>query len=219
MPYKIVQNKNLPSAAPSGGVPLMELEGSDLRLKAVADDHLYIETMQDSKNLRLNTRNYTRPTDTATAVQIKPNVSATGAASMVALEVSPRFAASCAGVDLVAIKADPLLKAGSGNLSGGVCALQANLDFGISGDRVISGDVSAFEAFLAVPSTYTYNSYISFLRVRDVNIKGWDCFLNIDSAGVGLLTIAEGTYTTAQGYLIVRVGATAYRIPLYDGTD
>ena len=58
MPYQIIQNKTLPADAPAGGVALLELEGSELRLKAVADDHFYIDTMQDGKNIRLNSRNF-----------------------------------------------------------------------------------------------------------------------------------------------------------------
>lgn len=219
MPYQIIQNRNLPADAPAGGAPLLELEGSDLRLKAVANDHLYIETMQDGKSVRINSRNVTQATGSHTAVSIKPNKSADGSGGLTGLEVSPRFAAGCGGNDLRAILADPLLKAGSGDIDAQIVAVEANLDFGVSGTRTITGDVSAFSAFLAIPSTYTYSAYVSFLRVRDVNIRGWDCFLNVDSGGTGLCVISGGTYSTADGYLKVRVGATEYRIALYAAVD
>lgn len=220
MPYQLIKNRTLPDDAPAGGAPLLELEDSSIRLRAVANDHLYIETKQDSKNVRLNNRNYTRPTDTATAVQIKPNVSATGASSMVGLEVSPRFAAGVAGADLVAIKADPLLKAGAGNLSGGVVGCQANLDFGISGTRTITGNIAAFESFLAIPSTYTYSAAVSFLRVRNVNIKGWDYFLDVEGAGTGLAVVGatmvkDPNDDDEAGYLKIRVAGTYYQMAFW----
>lgn len=183
------------------------------------DDHQKIDSYLDDKNVRINSRGYDRASGESSGVQTKPNQRVTGTASITGLEVSPRFAAGIAGANLVGIKADPLLKAGTGNLSGSVSAVQANIDFGISGTRTISGDVSAFEAFLAIPSTYTYSGDIAFLRVRAVNIKAWDYFLNLDDTGTGVETLAGGTYTTAEGYLKIRIGSTDYQIPYYSAAD
>ncbi|KKL00823.1 hypothetical protein LCGC14_2628550 [marine sediment metagenome] len=223
MPYQIIQNKNLPSAAPAGGAALLELDGSTLRLKAAADDHLKIETMQDGKNVRINSRNVTQATGDHTAVSIKPNKSADGTGSVTGLEVSPRFAAGSGGGNLRAILADPVLKASTGDLTGQVVAFEANIDFGVDGTRTITGDVSAFSSFLAVPSTFTYSAHIAFLRVRDVNIKGWDYLLNIDSAGgVGaMVAVASDNMTVSpdataeSGYLRIVIADTAYQIPIY----
>ena len=219
MPYQIIQNKNLPSAAPAGGAALLELDGSTLRLKAAADDHLRIETMQDGKSVRINSRNVNQAAGDHTAVSIKPNKSADGTGSVTGLEVSPRFAASMGGSNLRAILADPLLKAGSGDLTGSVVGVECNIDFGVSGTRTITGNVNAFSSFLAIPSTYTYSGDIAFLRVRGVNIKAWDYFLDLDDASTGVETLASGTYSTAQGYLKIKIGGTDYRLPYYDAVD
>ncbi len=219
MPYQIIQNKTLPADAPAGGAALLELSGSTLRLKAVAADHLKIETMQDGKSVRINSRNVSQAAGDHTAVSIKPNKSADGTGAVTGLEVSPRFAASMGGSNLRAILGDPLLKAGSGDLTGSVVAFEANIDFGVSGTRTITGDISAFSSFLAIPSTYTYSGDIAFLRVRAINIKAWDYFLNIDDASTGIETLASGTYSTAEGYLKIVIGTTDYRIPYYSGTD
>lgn len=182
-------------------------------------NHFKLETTDDSKNVRINSRDYPGTSGDSSGMQCKPNRSVTGTAGITGAEFSPRFAAGIAGSNLVAIKADPLLKAGSGNLSGSVVAVQANIDFGVSGTRTITGDVSAFESFLAIPSTNTYSGDIAFLRVRAVNIKGWDYFLNVDDANTGILVVANATYSTAQGYLKIVVGSTDYRMPFYDGSD
>lgn len=121
-------------------------------------DHLHVDTQQDNKNVRINSRDYPGTTGDSSGVQIKPNRSVTGTAGVTGLEVSPRFAAGIAGAALVGIKVDPLLKAGSGNISGSPVGVQTNIDFGISGTRTITGDVSGFEAFLAIPSTYPFSS-------------------------------------------------------------
>lgn len=182
----------------------------------VSGEHTAIKSVTDTKNVRINSRNYTQTSGDASGVQIKPNQSVSGTAGITGLEVSPRFAAGIAGSNLIGIKADPLLKAGSGNLSGQVTAVQANIDFGVSGTRTIGGDVSAFESFLAIPSTYTYSGDIAFLRVRSVNIKGWDHFLNLDDISTGVTAAGDKTGGGKNFYLKVLIGSTEYGIQLYD---
>jgi hypothetical protein len=172
-----------------------------------------LDSQEDDKNVRINSRNYTGSSGDSSGVQIKPSRTVTGTASVTGLEVSPRFQAGIAGANLIAIKADPLLKAGTGDLSGSVAAIQANLDFGTSGTRTIAGDVSAFETFLAIPSTYTYSGAVSVIRVRAVNIKAWDYFLNFDDASTGACAasttaITSGTNTTHR--LKCLVGSTVF---------
>lgn len=180
-------------------------------------DHWTVDT-PSGKNLRVNSQTYTT-TVGQTGQQIKPRAGATVTGDYVGLESSPGINAGFGGESVVSIKADVVLKAGSGNLNGGVVGVQSNLDFGTSGTRTITGDVSAFEAFLAIPSTYTYSGDISFFRVRTVNIKGWDLFLNLDDANTGLSVGTAGTYSTADGYLKIKIGSTAYRIPFFAGVD
>lgn len=183
--------------------------------------HTRLNSVTDGKNVRINSRNVTQTSGDHSGVQIKPNQTV-ATAGITGLEVSPRFAAGIAGVSLVAIKADPVLKGGSGgNLSGAVTAVEANIDFGTSDTRVITGDVSAFSAFLAIPSGNTYSGRIAFLRVKTINIKAWDDFLNVDDASTGVAAIGSDNMTknpqgdTEDGYLTVRVAGTSYQIPLY----
>ena len=192
-------------------------KGIDL-IYGKSGSHLVISTnptSSDDKNVRIGSRNIVQTSGSHSDAQIKPNQSVTGTASVVGLEVSPRFAAGIAGADLVAIKADPLLKAGTGNLSGKVAAVEANIDFGTSGTRTITGDVSAFESFLAIPSTYTYSGDISFLRVRAVNIKAWGQFLNLDDTATGVDTASDPSAATQDRWLKVMVGSTQYYLRMY----
>ncbi len=221
MPYQLIKNTVLPANAPAGGAPDWEYFVGGLRLKS--DNHFKLETMVDGRSVRINSRNVSQAAGDHTAVSIKPNKSADGTGAVTGLEVSPRFAAGMGGSNLRAILADPLLKAGSGDLTGQVVAVECNIDFGVSGTRIITGDVSAFSSFLAVPSTYTYSAHIAFMRVRDVNIKGWDYLLNIDSAGgVGSLVAVASDNMTANpendqeaGYLRIVIADTAYQIAIY----
>lgn len=192
---------------------------NDEYFRAAKGDHTQIFSITDGKNVRINSRNVVQTSGDHSGVQIKPNQTV-ATAGITGLEVSPRFAAGIAGTNLVGIKCDPLLKGGSGgNLSGSVTGIQVNIDMGTSDTRTITGDVSAFESFLAIPSGNTYTGDVALMRVRTVNIRAWDYFMNIDDANTGVETLASGTYSTAEGYLKIVIGSTDYRIPYFSGVD
>lgn len=197
-----------------GNKPRFDINGNTISY-CDATDHLYIYHLTENKNIRIGSRNLISAVG-HTTVQIKPRANITQTGGVIGLEVSPGINAGFGGTDLIAVRADPLLKAGTGNLSGKVTGVECNIDFGTSGTRTITGDISAFETFLAIPSTYTYSAYVSVIRVRSVNIKGWDCLFNFDDANVGLFG-AEQTGGTAL-FANCRVGTVLYTIKLDKAT-
>lgn len=201
-----VNNSSNSTIAFRGGTVLTEVS-----------NHMKIETMTDGKNVRLNSRNVTQATGDHTAVQCKPNKSVDGTGAITGIEVSPRFAAGIGGSNLRAILADPLLKAGSGDITGSVVGVEVNLDFGVSGTRTITGKVKAFSSFLALPSTYTYSDNIVFLHIRSPNIRQWTHLLEIESGNSVISDSAEtGTSGTKRGWLLIDVAGTDRYLRLYD---
>lgn len=186
------------------------------------DNHTKLETNSDTRTVRINSRTFSQTSGDGVGMQSKPN-QGTATAGITGIEASPRFASGIAGTNLVAIKADPVLKGtGGGNLSGEVVGVQVNIDFGLSGTRAITGDVSAFEAFLAVPSSgYTYSGRVAVMRVRTVNIRSWDEFINFDDANTGAVTVSDDSMNkdpqddSESGFLKIRVAGTSYEIPIY----
>ena len=185
-------------------------------LRFETGNHTQLFSTSDTKNVRINSRNYTQTSGDASGVQIKPNQTV-ATAGITGLEVSPRFASGIAGTSLVGIKCDPVLKgSGTGTLSGSVTGIQVNIDFGISQTRTIDGDVSAFESFLAVPSNMTYTGLVSFLRVRGVNIRAWDQFLNVDDENTGITTSTDPSASTNDRWIPCKIGGDQYHLRLYD---
>ncbi len=174
-------------------------------------DHYKIQNVADNKNIRINSRNYTAGSGGSTAVQIKPSVTVGTTKSITGLEVSPRFQAGIAGGDLRGILSDPVVKAGSGNISGQVVGFECNIDFGGSGTRTFAEDIAAFSAFLAIPSSNTYSKLVTVMRVRTVNIRAWDAFLNIDDDNTGA-TQASAVGSGGNKYLKVYIGSTLHTI-------
>lgn len=184
-------------------------------LRFEVGNHTQLFSVSDTRNVRINSRNYTQTSGDASAVQIKPNQTA-ATASITGLEVSPRFASAIAGTNLVGIKCDPVLKGTTGDVGGQVVGVQVNIDFGISGSRVITGDIAAFETFLAIPSSgMTFSALVTVMRVRTVNIKAWDAFLNVDDTSTGVTTATDKTGNNKSHTLKVYVGSTLFHAQLY----
>lgn len=194
---------------------------NDEYFRADKGDHTQIFSITDGKNVRINSRNVTQTSGDHSAVQIKPNQTV-ATASVTGLEISPRFASAIDGTNLVAIKADPVLKGTTGDVGGQVVGVQVNIDFGISGSRTITGDIAGFEAFLAVPSSgMTYDALVTVMRVRTVNIRAWDSFVNFDDANTGCANAtADAMFRDPEGdqeagFITIHIGTTKYEIPIY----
>lgn len=169
----------------------------------------------ERSSYRIKSQDFKSTSGDINAVQIKPNISVGGTTGMTGLEVSPRFADGKAGNGLVAIKADPNLKGTSGNLTGGVVAVEANIDLGDpASTRTIGGDIAAFSSFLDLPSGVVHTAGLNtLLKVRTVNAAQWDGILNIDDLNTGVTRTAAYSGGTAQ-YLIVYIGAVPYTIAM-----
>jgi len=169
----------------------------------------------ERSSYRIHSKDYVSTSGDINAVQIKPNVSVGGTTGMTGLEVSPRFADGIAGSGLVAIKADPQCKGTTGNLSGGVVAVEANIDLGDpAASRTIGGDIAAFSTFLDLPSGIVHTAGLNtVMKVRTVNAAKWDGFLNIDDLNTGVTRTAAYSGGTSQ-YLIVYIGTVPYTIAM-----
>ena len=200
----------------TGGLRRLEIRvDGDEYVRIEKDNHVLINSVKDGKNVRINSRNVTQTSGDHSGVQIKPNQTV-ATASITGLEVSPRFASAIDGTNLVGIKCDPVLKGTTGDIGGQVVGVQVNIDFGISGSRTITGDIAAFETFLAIPSSgMTFSALVTVMRVRTVNIRAWDAFLNFDDANTGATTDSDKTGNTKSHTLKVYVGSSLFHAQLY----
>lgn len=167
---------------------------------------LELDTVDDGTPVRINSRSYTQTTGSSIGMQSKPSQTVTTTGDVIGAEFSPRYQDGIAGGGLVAVKADPILKGTTGNLSGNVVAFEANIDFGLSGTRTITGAVAAFRTFLAVPSGFTYTGKKSVILIANPNIAQWDYVFDIESSNTTL--VEEGTNVTT---VTLRFGSTDYR--------
>jgi len=169
----------------------------------------------ERSSYRIHSKDYVSTSGDINAVQIKPNVSVGGTTGITGLEVAPRIADGKTGNSVIAIKADPALKGTSGNITGGVVAVEANIDLGSdTSTRTIGGDIAAFSTFLSLPSGCVHTAGLNtVMKVRTVNIAKWDGFLNIDDLNTGVTQTSAESGGTSQ-YLKVYIGTALYTIAM-----
>jgi len=185
---------------------------------SAADSHVHIDTENDEKNVRINSRDYERTSGDCCGVQIKPNISVGGTVGMTGLEVSPRFASGCKGSKLVGIMSNPILKGGAqgvtGHLTSAMRCYEGKLESDSASSRVVA-EAYVLHAMQALHGTVTKGPYVLAVDAGGGNVA-W--------AGLALLPddsqIAEdattGTSGTKKGWIKLMVGAVARYIRLYD---
>lgn len=112
---------------------VLSRDGSD----TIVADHVEINTLDDDKNVRLNSRDYTRTSGGSCAVQAKPNMTVGGSGVDVhGFEASPRFADEAGGRDCIGFKSNPILKGDTGTLTGALRCYEGKLETNYGNSRV-----------------------------------------------------------------------------------
>lgn len=185
-------------------------------------EHLKLETSDDEKNVRINSRDYTydctlaENAKTFTAMQTKPNVTVGGYASVVGFEASPRFASGIAGVALTGILSNPLFKGLAGDLSDELRAYEGKLESPSGSTRVITGPASILKAGQALHGTVTNGVFIIDADAAGGN-TAWTGVLNLP-ADDQLAKYRDGGYTpgNCDGQIVVYINDVKLYVPAYD---
>lgn len=195
------------------------LADSSSGLTAISGSNLVLSTTSDTKQVALNSRNYTQTSGDSIGFKSNPSQTVTGTASVYGAQVSPRFQDAIGGGALVAIQAAPVLKGNTGNLSSDVRAFEASIDLNnAASGRTITGTVSALYAYLQSSNSTTYTGSCAVIHVAAEDTHKWD-FLVKAQATNGFVVVGAGTYSTSDGYFLVQVGASTYRVPFFTAVD
>src|SRR3990167_5633652 len=170
-------------------------------------------------HFRFNSRAFTATSGTSMGMQVKPDQTAVGA-SVTGMEVSPRYT-DAGGGDLIGMKLDPVLKAAtSARTVSSARALEINFDLPDTGSAyTITNDVSAVRVFPDFGSGHTFSGNRSILRAAAPNTSDWQYFMEAETGTNGWVVVGAGTYSTADGYILVRIHGSTYRIPFFAAVD
>ena len=208
----------------TGGIVTI-VDISAYKILSPAAQHFKVETTDDDKNVRIQSRDYASTSGEFSAIQCKPNITTQGTVTIYGMEISPRFARGAGGNTLVGIRSTPILKGASGTvdgtLTGDVRVFQAEVtDENVAG-RTITGVVSMLWCWHQLAShTFTGGIYVMDLRTAGGG-KGWDGFVNVQASGdAGFVVCSDGMFRdpeshTEAGYITVTIAGTDYEIPIY----
>lgn len=183
-----------------------------------ASDHMYIENRNtDGKTIRINSRNFTRTSDSIIGFQSKPAANADGTVTVYGCEISPRFQDDVGGNTLVGIVAAPILKGNAGNLTGDVRGIDAELTDDNQAGRTVAGMGMFLRMRHQLHCTITGGLY-GIRAETSGGTVGWSGLIYADEeANLAAKETGGGAALPANvGWLRVRVGDTHHKIPLYN---
>jgi hypothetical protein len=173
-----------------------------------------INSGQDSKPVHINRRDYDRTDGSCIGFQAGPNQTVVTTHDIIGAEIRARTNAVGSG-GITAVKAEPTATSGTGTI-GSVRGFETNIT--VNGTRTVTNDISALRAFLDVAATVTVTGKKSIIQVANENQSAWDYLLNSET-GAGIHDLTSGTYTTAEGFLKVRIAGSDYQIPFFTAAD
>ena len=195
---------------------IVEIPDSSAGLTAISGSHLILNTTSDDKQVRINSRSFTQASGSSIGMQSKPSQTVTTTGDVIGAEFSPRYQDAIGGGSLIAVRADPILKGTTGNLTGNVVGVEVNLDLmDPTCSRTISGKVAALRVFPDLGGTVTGKASVIVLATP--NNGAWDFLLDVETSGIAVGS--AGTYSTADGYFLIRVPAGTMRIPFFAAVD
>jgi len=175
------------------------------------DSHLHLDTENDQKNVRINSRDYTRTSGDQSAVQIKPNMSVTGTGGITGIEVAPRFADGCAGSKLVGVMSNPDLKGTTGDLSSAMRCYEGKLESSSGSTRTVA-EAYVLHAMQALHGTVTVGPYVLKVDAGGGNVAWAGLMLLPDDVQIA---DADGG-STADGWIKVKIGTQVTYIPTFN---
>jgi hypothetical protein len=201
----------------SGGI--IDLESGGYLTSALS--HAELRTVLDSKQVRINSRDFTQTSGSSIGFQSKPAQAATSTGSVIGCEISPRVDSGFACGNVIGAHVNAYLKGtAAGTISGDVRGLNVELITDDAGVRDIGGNVSAIRIRAAF-SGGTVSGKISALRVEKMeaqtNSKQWDALIELPSICTGVWNSDPGTEISGSitGYIKVRVNGADRYIALY----
>jgi len=182
------------------------------------NQHMILNTRKDNKQLRFNSREFNQVSGNSIAFQAKPDQRTTTSGEVIGGEISPRVQNGIGAGVLKGLHIDTDIKGtGGGNIASvRVLELEA-VDAGAN-SRTISGDI----AFIRVrsnmsPGTLSGDQAVVLVEAKEGS-KDFSAFAKFAAASA---IAANHTSTGASlpsnvGWVRAKVGATYYKIPLYN---
>jgi len=168
--------------------------------------HLALETVEDTKRIRLNCRDYEATSGDIFAFDVRPRANASGTQTIHGMFLGPGYNDGVAGANLIGLIADCYLKGTSGNLSGDIRAVQGQVTDENSAGRTIDGVTSMFDAWQQL-AAHTFTGGVWVITVRaSGGATPWSGFATFPDDGA-IASDGEDKSGGTVGWIKVKIGS------------
>lgn len=198
------------------------IDGLD-RVRARATKNLDVQTLTDSKPVRINSRNFTQTSGSSIGFQAKPAQTVGSSGNVIGAEISPRVNSGVAlsgSGSVIGLHVDAYLKGtAAGTIAGDVRGLNIEVVTDDAGTRTISGNVSMIRLRSAFSATTITGKFVA-IRIEkpetQTNSKTFDGVFELPSTLSGVWHDTQ-TSATGAGFIKVLVNGNARYITLTSG--
>jgi len=172
-------------------------------------DHLSVNTVDDSKQVRINSRNFTQVTGDSIGFQVKPAQSVSTAGALEGGEISPRLNSGVAAQDVRGLHVDIYLKGtAAGTVSNDLHVMEIEAVTDDAGTRTIGGNVTMLRFRAAFSATTIAGTFVP-IRIEkaetQTNSKQFDAVLELPSTNGAVWGEKGSDYTPSQPRAKIKV--------------
>ena len=213
---RCLENLGLAAIDDTGELTLTAVQS----VTATSDDHLLLNTVADNKQIRINSRSYVQTSGGSLGFQSKPSQTVNTSGDITGGEISPRCQSGVTAGQIKGLHVDIDLKGTAAGTIGVARVLELEAVADVSGGRTITGDLTIIKTRMFCPASGGVSGDTTVIAVPapETGSVPYDAFAKFDAvAGLAANHASSGVALPADvGWVRVKVGATFYKLPLYN---
>jgi len=186
----------------------------DFKIQA-SGSHLVMDTLDDDKQLRINSRDYTQISGDTMALQLKPSQAATTTGDIFGAQISPRIQESYGAGSLQGLGINCDLKGAAGGNVTTLRGISVELESASGSTRTIT-NATVVRGRNYLHGTVTNGPYMLQVDTHEGNVA-WGAFAKLCDDGGNIADLATGVTGNPTGAIKVKIGDTVGYIPIYVG--
>lgn len=181
----------------------------------ISTGNITINSGVDSAQPRLNSRSFTQASGSSIGFQSKPSQTVDTTGDIIGCEISPRVQSGIDAGQLKGAHIDTDAKGTGARTVSWIKALELEFGSDPSSNMTVTNDAVAINVRNFLQGA-TVSGDVAVLRVQNHEGVAFTCFAKFEGENAGVeITAASASIPANTGYLLIKVGSTLYRIPVY----
>jgi hypothetical protein len=177
--------------------------------------HLHLDTRSDNKQVKLNSRDFTQASGSSIAFQSKPSQTVDTTGDVIGGEISPRVQSGIDAGQLKGLHIDTDMKGTGARTVSWVKGLELEFGSDAGSNVTVTNDAVGINLRNFLQGV-TVTGDVAAIRIQNHEGVAYTCFAKFEGENAGIeITGASASIPANTGYLLIKVGSTLYRIPIY----